>query len=281
MVLVFGATGTTGGEVARQLIAAGHKPRLLVTDPARAREFAGHAEIATGDLARPDSLAAALRGIERMYLMSPAAADPALETGAIAAAKKVGVMHVVKLSVLDAGDPQEQFARWHAQAEAALRGSSLAWTILRPAHYMSNALGWAATIKTQGAFYEPAGTGRWAAFDPSDLAAIAVKALTEPGHEGKIYSLTGPESLTAADYASQLAAALGKPVRFVDVPPESARDAMLKNGLPLRLVDAILDLAAATRAGAFDRVTTDFERVTGRPPASFAAWARRHASAFR
>lgn len=280
MVLVFGATGTTGREVARGLMQAGLKPRLLVRDPSKAHGFEGKAEVVQGDLAAPASLAAAMAGVEKVYLVSAAASDPELEANAIDAAKSAGVRHVVKLSVIGAEAPFTTLAKAHAQAEARLRDAGLAWTMLRPGNFMTNALTWADTIKSQGAFYQPSGEGRWAAIDPLDIGAVAVKALTEPGHEGHAYALSGPESLNAAQYAAKLSAAIGKPVKFIDIPPDSMREGLLKSGLPAVLVDALVELMAATKAGKLDVVTDGVAKVTGRNATTFDDWARRNAAAF-
>src|SRR5437588_11438650 len=245
MILVTGATGTTGGEVARRLIATGRQPRLLVRDPSKTREFQKTAEIAQGDLGRPESLGPAMKGIERLYLVSAGPSGPDLEASAIEAANKAGVRHVVKLSVIGAGTPVLILSQWHAKSEQRLRESGLKWTMLRPGNFMSNALGWAETIKTQGAFFQSTGNGRWAAIDPADIGAVAVKALTTPGHEGTAYTLTGPESLSGAEYAERLSAALRKQVKFVDIPPDIARDNLLRTGVPPVYVDALTDLLAA------------------------------------
>ncbi|MFL5414879.1 MAG: SDR family oxidoreductase [Myxococcales bacterium] len=281
MILVLGATGTTGGEVARQLIAKGQRPRLLVRSPQKAREFEGKAEIVEGDMDSKESVASALKGIEKLYLVSAGVNGMDLEINAVDAAKKAGVRHVVKLSVIGADAPAMTFSKWHARSEKHLMGSGLAWTMVRPGNFMSNALMWAETIKTQGAFYQPTGEGRWAAIDPADIAAVAVAALTGSGHEGKAYPLTGPESMNASQYAAKLSSAIGKPVKFVDVPPEAAKDGMLKSGIPAPYVDALLDLLAAMKAGKADGVTDSVEKVTGRKAGTFDAWARRHAAAFR
>ena len=280
MILVFGSTGTTGGEVARNLIASGIKPRLLVRNPDKAREFQGKAELVQGDLERPDSLAAAMKGIERMFLVSAGLHGTDLEIGAIDAAKKAGVEHVVKLSVIGAESPTLTFSKWHAKAEKHLMSSGLKWTMVRPGSFMSNALMWAETIRSQGAFYQPTGEGRWAAVDPADIGAVAAKTLTAAGHESKGYTLTGPESLSGAQYAAKLSSVLGEPVKFVDVPLEAARDQILRTGIPPAYVDAILDLFAAMRSGKADVVTETIEKLTGRKPGTFEAWVRRNKAAF-
>src|ERR1700730_2663989 len=117
MILVLGATGTTGREVARQLIAAGQKPRLLVRKPDKAREFHGNSEIVQGDLDRPDSLAPAMKGVDQLYLMSVGASGPDLEANAIEGAKRGSVRHVVKLSVIGADNPVLIISKWHARYE--------------------------------------------------------------------------------------------------------------------------------------------------------------------
>ena len=281
MILVLGATGTTGGEVARQLIAAGERPRLLVRSPEKARDFQGKADIVTGDLDDAGSLRAAMRGADHMYLVSAGTELVKLEGNAVDAAVQAGVRHVVKLSVIGAEDPQFTFARWHRASEEKLMRSGLGWTMLRPGNFMTNALGWAPTISAQGAIYQPTGTGRWAAIDPADIGAVAVAALTTKGHEGKGYAITGPASMDGAGYAAVLARVLGKPVQFVDVPPDAAKKAMLESGMPPAYVDALLELLAAMKAGKTDAVTNTVEQVLGRKPATFESWARRHAAAFQ
>lgn len=280
MILVLGATGTTGGEVTRQLIAAGHKPRILVRNRAKARAFEGKVDLVEGDLDHSEALGAALAGIEKLYLVSAGLDGPKLEANVIEQAAKAKVKHIVKLSVVTADDPHLTFAKWHAESEKRLVESGVAWTMLRPGNFMTNALAWADTIKAQGAFYQPTGTGKWAAIDPADIGAVAVKALTNPGYAGNAFTLTGPESLDAAGYAEVLSRVLGKKVAFVDVPPEAARDGMLKGGMPAGYVDAVLDLLAVMKAGYTDMVTDGVQKALGRAPVTFESWARRNAPAF-
>ena len=281
-ILVFGATGTTGGEVARQLIEARQNIRVLARDPSRAGAFAGRAEIVQGDLADPQSLARALAGVDKLYLVSGThgGCDPDLEANAIDAAEATGVRHVVKLSVIGAEAPRDTFAEWHARSEARLRSSRLTWTMLRPHFFMSNSLRWADAIRSQGAFFQPTGEGRWAAIDPADIGAVAVAALTQRGHEGQVYDLSGPQSLSGAEYAVKLAAAIGKPVRFIDAPPAATRDGLLRSGMPSLNADALMNLFAAMKAGKLDFVSDGVRKATGRDAATFDEWARRNVAAF-
>lgn len=116
--------------------------------------------------------------------------------------------------------------------------------------------------------------------DVRDIAAVAVKLLTEAGHEGKIYEITGPESLSYADIAAKLSRVLGKPVRYVDVPPDAARQSMLQAGMPAWNADAVTELYGAFAGGNFDHTTDTVERLTGRPPITFEQFARENAAAF-
>ena len=281
MILVLGATGTIGGEVARQLIAAGKRPRLLVRNPEKARAFTDTADVVRGDLDDVASLRAAMHGVDKVFMISTGTNAVALEANVVDAAVAEGVKHVVKLSVISAESPSITFARWHSAAEQKLKASGLAWTMLRPGNFMTNALGWAPTVKADGNIYQPTGTGTWAAIDPADIGAVAVRALTSAGHEGKEYTLTGPEAFDGAGYAAILTRVLGKTVTFVDVPPDAARQGMLGAGMPADYVEALLDLLAAMKAGYTGTVTDTVQQLLGRSANTFESWAKEHAGVFR
>ncbi|TEA69456.1 SDR family oxidoreductase [Allopusillimonas ginsengisoli] len=286
-ILVLGATGTTGGEVARQLITAGHRPRLLVRGVSRvkAAEFENNAVIVDGDLQDDSSMTTALSGVEKLYLacsgLSNGVAGRFLERRTIDTARKAGVKHVVKLSTFKADDPSLLLGRWHGDTERHLIDSGMAWTMLRPATFNTNALSmWADSIKSQGVFSQPTGHGRWASIDPADIAAVAVRALTSPGHESKIYTLTGPESMDGSGYAAQLASVLGKSVSFMDSAPELLKQAMVDFGFPEDQVNAALQVMGSVKANEWDVISNDVSTVLGRLPVKFDDWTARNAAAF-
>jgi uncharacterized protein YbjT (DUF2867 family) len=169
----------------------------------------------------------------------------------------------------------------HEPGERRLRASSLPWTILRPITFMSNALRWRDSIAETGTFDEPSGDGRQAMIHPADIGAVAAKALTTPGHEGVVYELTGPEALSSAQYAQKLSAAIGRPVRHVDVAEDVYRDRFVRYGAPPALVESLMRLYALVKSGDLDMVTPDVEAVLGRPARGFDEWARDNANAFR
>jgi uncharacterized protein YbjT (DUF2867 family) len=233
MILVTGATGAVGSQVVEQLSSTGAPVRAFVHDDpekaAKVRETG--IEISEGDFGKPDTLEAALEGVDQLFLLMGSAENQVeLENDAIEAAGRVGVHHVVKLSIHGAeiGSPVP-FRDWHGRIEEKLERSGLSYTHLRPTFFMQNA---AYMLAPEGVFYMPAGDGRIGWVDVRDVAAVAVRALTEDGHEGKAYDMTGLEALSFAEAAERISAATGREIRHVDVPPEAARQGMLSSGMP-------------------------------------------------
>jgi len=281
MILVTGATGNVGTEVVKQLAGAGHKVRALVRDKKDGVKL-GTVELAIGDFENLDSLGAAMRGIDTMYQLAPF--TPALvahETNLLDAAKKAGVKRIVKHSVMGAEYESITLGKWHRQIEKKLEASGIAWTHIRPTGFMSNALQWVGSIKAQGAVYYPAGDGKLALVDARDIASCAVVALTQPGHEGKAYAVTGPEALTTQQQCDILGKAIGKSIKYVDVPDSAAKESMVGMGMPAQLVDILLEYTNLVRAGQADQVTDAIPRLTGKPGRTFEAWCRENAAAFK
>src|SRR5215211_3098346 len=223
MILITGATGTTGREVVEALRRLGAKGvRALVRDPARA-DFIREAgfETIAGDFGRPETLDAALEGVERALLLTPPTPDTVGQHhDFIAAAAGAGVRYVVKLSAFAAdADAPEGFGRWHGQSENLLKTSGLKWTMLRPNFFMQNLLGQARQIAATGNIFQPVGDARASFIDTRDIAAVAARALTEDGHEGQTYTLTGPEALSYHDVAAKLSRATGREIKYVPVLP--------------------------------------------------------------
>lgn len=283
-ILVTGATGTVGNEVVRQLAAAGHQVRAFVHSEASAKGLpTQNVELVLGDYAQTDTLEAAMRGVDAVYALTPVAqAATQWMLNIIDAARKAGVRHVVKHSGYGAKvDGPTEIARGHAVGDEHLRKSGLSYTILQPNSYMQNLLWQAGAIQQQGAFYLPLGDAKQSVVDVADIAAVAVKALTEPGHDKQTYVLSGPESLSMGEQAAIVGAAIGKPVQYVAVPTAAAEEAMKAAGMPAWNARTIAGFMEVVATGAYALVTGDVKKVLGREPTPFKAVVQRHLAAFR
>ena len=281
MILVTGATGTVGREVVTQLLAAGQEIRALTRSPATAR-FDPRVELVAGDLHEPRTLASAVDGVERIFSLALGPHLGAQERSLALAARQAGARQVVKLSVLGAGrGARSGVATWHEEGERAVQEAGIAWTFVRPGAFMSNALYWSSTIRREGKVYSNFGEGRLAPIHPRDIAAVAVRALTEPGHEGRAYELTGPEALSVREQVDILAKVLGRSIEYVPITDEVARAGMQKAGMPDYLIEALLPFGAIVRSGKAANVLPTVGQVTGRAPLPFVDWAREQADAFR
>ncbi|GAA2366653.1 NAD(P)H-binding protein [Dactylosporangium salmoneum] len=277
MLLVTGATGNVGRHLLNLLVADGHRVRALSRDPQRAA-WPTEVDAVAGDLADPASLDAALTGVTSVFLFAAPGTGPAF----VAAAQRAGVRRVVLMSsgaVDDDADVQNgPIATYHAEIEQALRGSGLAWTVLRPDVFATNTLMWAGQTRSGDVIRGAYAGAASAPVHEADLAAVAAAALTEDGHAGQVYRLTGPASLTHADQAAILGRALGRAIRYVELPAEVVREAMSAH-----VPGPILDDIFATWAGSVGRTaptTVDVEKVTGRPARSYHDWVLDHAAAF-
>ncbi|GAC1324474.1 MAG: SDR family oxidoreductase [Mycobacteriales bacterium] len=283
MILVTGATGTVGGHLVAELDKAGAPMRALVRSPEKADTLKGYnVAIATGDLAQPQTLPAALAGVDRVFLLSPPAREqPALEKALIDAAVAAGSkQHIVKLAVIGHAPEGPVLGRNHAEVVDHLKASGLPYTVLAPSSYMQNLLRGAATIQGQGAIYQPAGSGAISHIDARDIAAVAAHVLTTDGHEGKDYALTGPAALTYTEVAEILTGVLGRQVTYVDVAPEQARQGMLAAGMDEWLVGALLELSDIYKAGYATTITDEVTKATGRPARTVEEFVRDHRGAF-
>jgi uncharacterized protein YbjT (DUF2867 family) len=280
MILVTGATGNVGSELVSQLLDLNEPVRVLTRDPRKVAVWGDRVECAVGSFEQPETLDAALTGVEQIFLMTAEVGSAHVEA-AMRAAAKADVRHVVYLSSTGVNHPNLSLGKWHQDREEAIRASGVSWTFVRPGNFMSNTLMWAQTIKTQSAVYFPGGGGRTAPIDPQDIAAVAAVALAHSGHDGQAYELTGGELLSAADQTEILSRVLDKPIHYVDVPPSAAREGMLKNGMPPPIVDAVTELFEAMRDGQGEHITNTFETLLGRKPRTFEAWCREHVAEFQ
>jgi uncharacterized protein YbjT (DUF2867 family) len=286
-LLLTGATGMVSNALIQALEAPKDiKLRALVRDPQKALLLHTRGiETVVGDLDDPESLSPAFEGVTDLWLLNAVSPrQPENAMNALWAAKRAGVERVVRMSAIGAAhDAPSRNGRLHALSDAELMASSFKWTILRPHFFMQNLLMSAASIAQQGAFYLDMGEGKLGLIDVRDIGAFAARVLmSAPAeHHGKIYTLTGPSSISFDDVAAQLSQATGKPVRYVPVPHEAARASMLEMGMSAWLAGMLVEYGTAYSENWGNFTTPHVEEVLGRPATSVLSFARDHASSFR
>jgi uncharacterized protein YbjT (DUF2867 family) len=276
-VLVTGATGRVGGQVVRQLVRTGVTVRALVRDP-EAAILPDGVELATGDLAVAGSPATATKGVDSIFLVFPTMradeAAPSVITEFAAHTRRI-----VYLSANGADENTDGILGSHGSLERLIRESGMDWTFLRPSGFAANTLMWADQVRAGDVVRWFYGGAARSLIHEHDIAAVAVRALTEDGHTGAAYHLTGPEQITQVDQVAAIGTAVGRPVRFQDIAPETAREEFFA-GMPASMVDSILRGQAAF-VDSPEAVTSTVPDVTGTPARTFRQWALDHAADFR
>ena len=282
MITVFGATGTTGAPLVEALLAKGAKVRAVTSNPAKAEGLAARGcEVSVGAYADRVALERACAGAERIYLVTPAHRDMRRwKANAIDAAKAAGVRHVVLATGLGASPKARlTFGMWHSETQELLKESGLAWTFVQPTYFMQNLLWHAESIARDGVYHDDLG-GPVAWIDARDIAHVAAEALTDEGHEGKAYGLTGPEALTGDDIAALLSEATGRTVTCAPLPPDRAKAGMIANGMHPDVAAAMVELVSIAPKGFLAGIETTVSEVLGRPGRRFRDFVAENRHAF-
>jgi uncharacterized protein YbjT (DUF2867 family) len=286
MLLVTGATGTIGRPLIDILVNQGAKVRAVTRDPQAANLSAG-IEVVEGDLARPATIAPHLDGVSALFLHPRAVGLAAGEL--LAAARQRGVRRVVALSATNVDDPlDQQPSRYQGdrnkEVEDAAVASGLAWVSLRASSYAANTLRtWGAQIRADDVVRYPYANFAEALIHERDLAEVIAHALHSDdlvARRGRRLELTGPQSLTHQQLVATIGEVLDRPLRFQELPPEVAKQGMIRQGIPEAFVEALL-ARYAREVGQPAPVTGEVERILGRPARTYAEWVADHAAAFR
>jgi len=288
-ILVTGATGKVANLLIPNLTKLGADVRALVRDEkAQGLKDAG-VEIVAGDLDKPDTLDAAFRGVDKVFLITPPNPNQVIQAeNGIEAAKRGGNPFLVRLSsgaTRDTPGALPLIAAQHAEIDKTVKASGLPYNLLQPHFFMQNTMMTAPTVASgcpgceHGIVYIPFNDGKIGMIDARDIADVAVKVLTEDGHEGKSYNLTGPASISFGDVAASLSKVLGKQVDYVNVPLEAAREGMIGMGMSEWFADAMVEVFQTLRRYG-DFTTPDVENVTGHPARSYETFVRDFAQVF-
>jgi uncharacterized protein YbjT (DUF2867 family) len=273
MILVIGGRSKIGSALIEELVARGETVRALVRSGEGAGSFPSGVEAVSGDLADRESLRAAIAGVERLFLLCGPIEDAVeLNRNAIDVAAEAGVRLLVRSSIIGS-DPKSPatFVRDHGACDEYLHQSGVPHALVRPNLFLQNVSeNTIPSLDADGNFYGNAGDARISMVDTRDVAAVAARVLTEPGHEGNAHDVTGPEALSYNDIADKVSAALGRTVTYVDVPDDAVRGALEGLGLPPWLAGALVDLYQDYRRSGTDgyaaQVTDTIQRLTGRAP---------------
>ncbi|WP_254068820.1 NAD(P)H-binding protein [Streptomyces sp. TM32] len=277
---MIGATGNVGRPLVAGLVARGTRPRILTRDPSSAPLATG-VEAVVGDLDAPGCADEVLAGAEAAFVVTAGPQSAAHDRAIAEAVARHGVRHVVKVTSVAALPPvHDSYGAAHAAAEDAYRATGARCTFLRPAAFMSNTLQWHWSITDRSTVFQPFGDLPQAVVDPADVAEVALRVLTAPALGDRAYTLTGPEPLTPRQRARRLSDALGRPLTFVDAPPEQARRAMTDAGLPPAYVDGLLASQSDPDPARGGVPLPTVRELTGRPPRTFDGWLGAHVQLF-
>lgn len=281
-VLVFGATGNIGSRVTARLIARGQRPSVFVRNRKKAKAlFGDQVDIHVGDLEKPRlSLAAALAGIDGVFLVTDGPDLDVRDRAVAIVAKSAGVRHVVKLSTLDVHTGVGT-GPWHARGELAVRESGVAFTFIQSAGFMCNALGWSHSIRERGVLRTSTGQGKIAFIHPDDIADVATAALITPDHDGQSVVITGPEALSYFEMATTIGGAIGKRVRFEEISDQEAHADVVRWAGKGLYADALVDIWRAVREGRLATVSDGVQQILGRKAISFDRWVEENEDAFQ
>ena len=275
MILVIGGRSKIGAALIGELLGRGQQVRALVRAGEPTGSVPGAAEAVTGDLADEGSLVTAMAGVEKVFLLSSPHPDAvSWHRHAIDAARRTQVQLLVRSSILGADrESPGEFIRAHTTCDRYLEDSGLPFVIVRPNLFLQNIPeSTIPSIDASGTFYADAGEARISMVDTRDVAAVASRALTEPGHAGAHYDVTGPEALSYADVAAKLTSAMGRRISYVAAPDDAVRKALLGAGLTEWFAGALVGLYQDYRRSGTDgyaaQVTETCQRLTGRPARS-------------
>ena len=275
MILIIGGRSKIGAALIGELLGRGQQVRALVRAGEPTGSVPGAAEAVTGDLADKGSLVTAMAGVEKVFLLSSPHPDAvSWHRHAIDAARRTQVQLLVRSSILGADrESPAEFIGAHTTCDRYLEDSGLPFVIVRPNLFLQNIPeSTIPSIDASGTFYADAGEARISMVDTRDVAAVASRALTEPGHAGAHYDVTGPEALSYADVAAKLTSAMGRRISYVAAPDDAVRKALLGAGLTEWFAGALVGLYQDYRRSGTDgyaaQVTETCQRLTGRPARS-------------
>jgi len=280
-VLVIGATGNTGSFLVPMLLSKDIEVRVFVRDKKKAGSLMNSgAEIVQGDLDKPDTIVPAVKGVDKIYLLTWNGPTQFRQVeNVIKAVKESGENpHIIRHSMW--GSENSRIIKQGLQAEELIKSSGLTWSILKPTFYMQNLMMAAQTMSSDGKIYWDMNEGKLAMIDVRDIAESASAVITGEGHKSRSYILTGPEAISFNNIASIFSGLMGKEINYVNVPGESAKQAMVAMGIPEWIAGGYTELSEGFSKDFAGRPEKNVELLTGHPARSFEQFANDFESYF-
>jgi uncharacterized protein YbjT (DUF2867 family) len=288
-ILVTGASGNIGSEIVKQLLAVA--PAVSIKAAVHSRQNVkkvnddDRVKVIPIDYNESDTLRQALKDVDKLFLLTPDVPNAAhFASNAVTEAKKAGIRHIVKQSVMGADlEADVGTMRLHRQVEEIIEQSGIPFTFLRPNEFMQNFINFhSPSIKGNNAFYFPLDDAKVSLVDVRDIAAVAVKSLTDEDlHKNKTHLITGPEALSYHQVAEILSNRIGRKINYVNISDEEARAAMKEIGMSDWLINTVSELSDYFRKGKASEISSAVEEVTGNKPISFSQFANDYVDAFR
>ena len=288
-ILVTGASGNIGSEIVKQLLAVA--PAVIIKAAVHSRQNVkkvkdgDRVKVIPIDYNESDTLRQALEDVDKLFLLTPDVPNAVhLASNAVTEAKKAGIRHIVKQSVMGADlEADVGTMRLHRQVEEIIEQSEIPFTFLRPNEFMQNFINFhSPSIKGNNAFYIPLEDAKVSLVDVRDIAAVAVKSLTDEDlHKNKTHLITGPEALSYHQVAEILSNRIGRKINYVNISDEEARAAMKEIGMSDWLINTVSELSDYFRKGKASEISSAVEEVTGNKPISFSQFANDYVDAFR
>lgn len=280
-----GATGTVGREVCRGLLARSVEVRIGArASSAVASVLPGVLDVVNLDFEDRAISPSLFEGIDAFFFMTPLIEDQVAASRCVLdAALEGGVRRIVRLSSRAAGwDDRSELRAWHREIDDAVKDSAASWTILRPCSFFQNFINYQAeSIRMMSSIIVPQGDGLISYIDALDIGEAAAECLTNAaGHHGQTYVLTGNRAYGVKGVAAEIGRVIGKPLTYISVEEEQARDTMLQIGTPSWLAEAGLAVFAHAKAGGEAAVDPALTRIIGRPATSLSEFVERNRDAW-
>ena len=283
MILLTGATGKTGSATAIELSNLKVPFRALIRSEEKRDEIeALGGEVIIGSAENRETIDQAMMGIEKLLIILPNCENQLeMEMQLVDSAKAEGVKQIVYMSSVEADEEcTSPIPKLHWDTEVYIKDSGLQWTMIKPNFYMQNFIGSAKTIVEQNKFFLPMSDGKTGMIDTRDVGKVIAKVLSEEGHEGQSYQITGPETLSFYNVAEKFSSVLKREVLYVDMPMDAYKNILSQFLTNQWHLDSVIDLFAGIAEGGIEYKTDTFEELIGTPPRSLEDFIEEHRSLY-